>query len=147
MEALNPVLIGVTLALAGGAIGVMRVLQGRARAQFVFAQLCVMAGIYVGFALSGFEGRDFVGRADWSSLLVESTLALGFVFAGLAALGSHRPWLLGALIFAHGVTDFFHLIIDGSAAPAWYAFACVLYDALVGAAAVIMLSAQSARKS
>lgn len=143
MEGFNPVLIGVTLALAAGAIGVMRILHGQARAQFIYAQLCVMAGIYIGFALTGLDGKDFISRADWSALLVESVLALGFIFAGLAALGSHRPWLLGALIFAHGATDFFHLIIDGSVAPAWYAFACVLYDAVVGAAAVMMLSAQS----
>lgn len=143
MEGFNPILIGVTLALAAGAVGIMAILKGAARAQFVYAQLCVMAGIYVGFALMGLDDKDFISRADWSALMVEGVLALGFIFAGLAALGSHRPWLLGALIFAHGATDFFHLVIDGSLAPAWYAFACVLYDAVVGAAAVMMLSARS----
>lgn len=146
MDGFNPILIGATLALAASAVGVMAILKGAARAQFVYAQLCVMAGIYVGFALTGLDGRDFISRADWSAFMVESVLALGFIFAGLAVLGSHRPWLLGALIFAHGATDVFHLIIEGSIAPAWYAFACILYDAIVGAAAIIMLSAQGPQK-
>ncbi len=146
MEGFNPILIGVTLALAAGAIGVMSILKGPARAQFVYAQLCVMAGIYVGFALIGLDGKDFISRADWSALLIESVLALGFIVAGLTVLGSDRVWLLGALIFGHGATDFLHLVIDGAVGPAWYAFACVLYDAAVGAAAIMMLSAQSPQK-
>ncbi len=143
MEVFNPFLIGATLGLAAASIGVMRLLKNAARAQFVFAQLCAMAGIYVGFAIVGLDGKDFISRSDWTSFAVEAALMAIFVFAGLAALGSHRPWLLGALIFAHGATDFLHLLIGGSSAPAWYAFACVLYDAVVGAAAVIMLSVPS----
>ncbi len=147
MGGFDPILLGATLALAASAVGVMRVLQGPARAQFVYAQLCVMVGIYVGFSLTGLDGKDFLSRGDYSAVIVEGVLALGFIFVGLAALGSHRPWLLGALIFAHGATDFFHLVIDGSLAPAWYAFACVLYDAIIGAAAVMMLSSQAPQKS
>lgn len=146
MEAFNPILIGATLALAAGAIGVMSVLQGPARAHFVYAQLCAMAGIYVGFAIIGLEGKDFIARADWSAFAVEVVLMVVFIFAGLAALGSHRLWLLGALIFAHGATDFLHLVIGEGTAPAWYAFACTLYDAVVGAAAVLMLPAGPAPK-
>ena len=145
MEAFNPFLIGATLALAGAAIGVMYILRGPARAQFVYAQLCLMAGIYVGFAVVGIGDKDFITRADWSALLVESVIALVFVFAGLAALGSHRQWLLGGLIFAHGATDLLHLTIDGAVGPAWYAFGCVIFDAVVGAAAVILLSAPNAQ--
>ncbi len=101
MEGLNPFLAGATLALAAGAIGVMAILKGPARAQFVYAQLCVMVGIYVGFAVMGLDGKDFISRSDWSGVIVEGVFALGFIFAGLAALGSSRPWLLGALILAH----------------------------------------------
>ncbi len=142
MDVFNPFLIGAALALAAGAIGVMSVLKGPARAQFVYGQLCVMAGIYVGFAIVGLDGKEFITRADWSALAVEVVLMLAFVFAGLAALSSNRPWLLGALIFAHGATDFMHLLIGDGTAPAWYAFACILYDAPVGAAAVLMLSSK-----
>lgn len=147
MTGLNPFLIGVTLALAAGAIGVMAVLRGATRAQFVFAQLCLMVGIYVGFALISLDGKDFLARADWSALLVESVLALGFIFGGLAVLGSRRSWLLGALILAHGATDLLHLLAGSDIVPAWYAFLCILYDAAVGATAVFMLSASAPHRA
>ena len=146
MEVFNPILIGATLALAAGAIGVMSVLPARMRAEFVYAQLCIMAGIYVGFAIVGLDGKDFITRSDWSAVIVETVLMLVFIFAGLAALNSERVWLLGVLILAHGATDFLHIVIGEGTAPAWYAFGCVLYDAAVGAAAVIMLPAGAAPK-
>lgn len=147
MEPFNPILIGASLALAVAAIGVMSVLSPAARAQFAYGQLCVMVGIYVGFAIAALDGDPFVTRADLSPLLIEGTLGLIFLLVGLAILQGRRWWLLGALILAHGFTDFLHLVIDGSPGPDWYAFACILYDALVGAAAIIMLStARGARR-
>jgi len=143
MDVFDPFLIGATLALAAGAVGVMAVLQGAARRQFVYAQLCVMVGIYVGFAIAGLDGKEFLTRSDYSALIVESVAALIFIFAGLAVLGSRRVWMLGGLILAHGAVDLLHLIIDNAAGPAWYAFACILYDAIVGTAAVLLLSGKT----
>ena len=147
MSGVNPMLIAATLALAAAAVGVMAMLQAPSRARFVYAQLCAMVGIYVGFAIAGIDGKDFLTRGDWSALMIESVLALGFICLGLAALSSARAWMLGALILAHGATDFLHLLIDGSPAPAWYAFACILYDAIVGFAAVFMLSAPATERA
>lgn len=143
MEGLNTGLVIIALALAGGAIGIMAILGARARAQFVFAQLCLMSGIYVGFAIAELEAASFITRAELTPLIINSVIAIGLVFAGLAVLGSTRVWLLGVLIMAHGAFDLIHLLTTGGISPDWYAFACVLYDAIVGVAAVIMLSART----
>ncbi len=140
MEGFYPILIGASAVLALSAVGVMAILQPQARAQFVYAQLCVMVGIYVGFAIAELDGADFITRSDWSPLLIESALGLGFLFGGLAILRSARVWMLGLLVLGHGGVDLAHLLIDGAAGPDWYAFACILYDAIVGVAAVVMLS-------
>lgn len=145
MTEFTPIMIGATLLLAGGAVGVMSVLSPKARAVFVYAQLVLMAGIYVGFAIASLDAADIIRRSDWSALLLESIVALGFVFAGLAALQSSRPWLLGVLILAHGVVDLAHLVFGGALSPNWYAFVCILYDGIVGLAAIWLLSLRSAQ--
>jgi hypothetical protein len=147
MEGFHPILIGGTLALAAGAIGVMAILRPAARAQFVYGQLCVMVGIYVGFAIVGLDGKTFITRGDWSVLLIEAAVGLGFLFAGLAVLQSSRHWLLGVLVLGHGAVDLGHLMVESAAGPAWYAFACVVYDAAVGVAAIMMLPEKSPGRS
>jgi len=140
MDGLNPILVGLTVALAAGAVGVMAVLSSKSRAAFVYAQLAVMVGVYQGFALVALDAADFVRRAELSSVIIESGLALAFVFAGLAALSGPRAWMLGALILMHGGVDLAHLLFDVDLAPDWYAFACIVYDAIVGVAAIRLLS-------
>ncbi len=136
----GPILIGASVLLAAAAIGVMAMLSPVRRAAFAYAQLMVMAGIYVGFAIAGLEAADFVGRPQLSAVLVESMIALGFVFAGLGVFASNRTWLLGVLILAHGGVDLLHLLLDVGYSPDWYAFACLIYDALVGVGAIWLLS-------
>ncbi len=140
MQTITPVLIGVTILFAGAVIGATAMTAREKRGGFVYAQLVLMVGVYVGFAITRLDAATVITRGDWTALLVESVLALGFVFAGLVALRSERPWTLGALILSHGVVDLLHLSFDASHSPAWYAFICLIYDALVGAAAVWLLS-------
>lgn len=145
MTEFMPFLIGAALLLAGGAVGVMAILSPRARATFIYAQLVLMVGIYAGFALSSLDAADIIRRSDWSALLIDTMVALGFVFAGLAALQSSRPWLLGALILAHGSIDLAHLLLGSAHVPSWYAFVCILYDGIVGVAAIWLLSERTAK--
>ena len=140
MGDLNPVLIGVTLALAASTVGVMALLSPKNRPAFAYAQLLLMVGIYVGFAIIAFDAKEFPVRADWSILLVESLTALVFLVLGLAALSSSRPWILGALILAHGGVDLLHLLMNAAHSPEWYAFLCIVYDAIAGVAAIYFLS-------
>lgn len=140
-----PLMIGIAILLAGAAIGVTTILSPKARATFVYAQLVLMVGIYAGFAIASLDGADIIRRADWSALLIDALIALGFVFAGLAALQSSRPWLLGALILAHGSIDLAHLLLGSAHVPAWYAFVCILYDGIVGVAAIWLLSNKPAQ--
>lgn len=135
-----PLMIGVAVLLAGAAIGVMAILSPKSRATFIYAQLVLMVGIYAGFAIASLDGADIIRRSDWSTLLIDALIALGFVFGGLAALQSSRPWLLGALILAHGSIDLMHLLLGSAHVPGWYAFVCILYDGIVGVAAVWLLS-------
>ena len=102
MGGLNPVLIGVTLALAASSVGVMALLSPKNRPAFVYAQLMMMVGIYVGFAIIAFDAKEFPVRADWSILLVESLTAMVFLVLGLAALdfGSRPCGPLALLILA-----------------------------------------------
>ncbi len=141
MTGLNPIMIGATIALAAAAIGVTAVLSPKTRAAFVYAILVMMAGIYVGLAIAHVDGMSFVTRAGWSVLMVESFIALGLMLAGLGVLGSSRPWLLGALILLHGGIDLIHLLMKAAHSPDWYAFLCIIFDAMVGVAAIWLLSA------
>ncbi len=145
MTGLNPFLIGAGVLLAGGAIGVLAVLSPRSRPAFVYAQLILMAGIYVGFAISSLDAADHIQRSDWSALIIESFTALAFLLGGLAVLYSSRVWLLGAMILAHGGVDLIHLLIGADYSPDWYEFLCILYDAIVGVAAIWLLSESPAK--
>jgi hypothetical protein len=140
MTGLNPIFIGAVVLLAGAAIGATAMLSPRGRAGFVFGQLALIVGIYIGFALIGLDPLETASRADWSALLIESITALAFVFVGLAILNSDKPWLLGALILAHGGIDLLHLMLRADYSPDWYEFLCLIFDAMVGAAAIWLLS-------
>jgi len=140
MTGLDPILIGVTILLASGAIGVTAMLSAKTRPAFVYAQLVLMAGIYVGFAIAAIDAKDIALRADWSALVIEVLIALGFVFLGLAVMTGSRPWLLGVMMLAHGGIDLAHLLMGAALSPDWYAYLCVIYDGVVGVGAVWLLS-------
>lgn len=137
-------IVGATLLLAAAAIGATAIMSPKQRAAFVYAQLCVMVGIYVGFALTALDGADFIGRPELSVLLIEAAVALVFIFAGLGLLYTARSWLLGGLILAHGGVDLMRLLFGAAHSPDWYDFACILYDAIVGVAAIRLLSEKPA---
>ncbi len=139
MTGLDPILIGATVVLAFAAIGVTAVLSPERRPAFVYAQLVMMVGIYIGFSLAALDAAEIITRSDWSSLLFQSLIALAFLTGGLGVLATDRPWLLGALILAHGGVDLIHLTMDGGVIPHWYAYACVVFDAIAGTAYVWML--------
>ena len=140
MTGFSPILLGVTIALAGGAIAFTAILSPRNRAAFVYAQLVLMAGIYVGFAIVALDAADFVSRATLSVVLVEGLIALVFVGGGLMVLSSDRQWLLGAMILAHGGVDLLHMLMGTPHSPAPYEFLCIIYDGIVGVAAIWLLS-------
>ncbi len=133
-------LVMFAVVLAGAALGVTASLGPRGRAAWVYGQLALMTGIYVGFALTGIDPNGIVLRASLSALVVEGMTALLFLLLGLAVLQSGRPWLLGALILGHGGVDLLHLLMKAEVSPAWYAFICAIYDAIVGAGAIWLLS-------
>lgn len=144
MASLNPILLGVTALLALSSIGAASVLSAKMRPVFFYAVLVAMAAIYVGFAIIALEQADFMTRPVLSVLVVESAAFLVFLFAGMAVLDSDRPWLLGVFIMAHGGVDLVHLLMGTPHSPAWYEFLCVLYDAIVGLAAIWLLSEKPA---
>jgi len=141
MNGLSPILIGATVLLAGAAIGATAILSPKSRARAVYAQLVLMAGIYVGFAIIGLDPIGNAGRAAWSGLLIESLIAAAFILGGLGVLASARAWLLGVLILGHGGVDVLHLLFS-DIAPHWYAYLCVTFDAIAGSAYVWLLGKQ-----
>ena len=144
MMGLNPILLGVTALLIVVTIGAASVLSAKVRPAFAYGVLVMMAGIYVGFALIAFDAAEFATRPVISVLMVESLAALAFIFAGLGALTSGRPWLLGVLILVHGGFDLTHLLMDAPHSPDWYEFLCLIYDAVVGFAMIWLLSEKTA---
>ncbi|GJL95398.1 MAG: hypothetical protein DHS20C05_18030 [Hyphococcus sp.] len=144
MTDFNFLYLGLTLGLAAAAIGVTLALPQNMRSTAFYAQLVLMVGIYIGFALAGLDEAAFVTRASVSGVLVESLSALFFMFAGLMVL-TQRPWALGVLILAHGGVDLLHMLVGSSHSPDWYEFLCLIYDAIVGVAAIWMLSADTAK--
>ncbi|NNE39399.1 MAG: hypothetical protein HKN14_00610 [Marinicaulis sp.] len=143
MDGANPILIGVTVLLAAASIGAIMALPPRARPALVFAQLVLMTGIYIGFAVIGLEPINTATRPEWSAVLIESLIAIAFIGAGLNFLHGERAWVLGALILGHGGADLMHLLMDVAHSPDWYEFLCTLFDAIVGFAAIWLLSQKS----
>ena len=144
MTGLNPILLGVTALLALASIGAANDLSAKMRPVFFYGVLVAMAAIYVGFAVVALDQADFMTRPVLSVLIVESAAFLVFLFAGMAVLDSDRPWLLGVFIMVHGGIDLIHLLMGTPHSPAWYEFLCVLYDAVVGLAAIWLLSEKPA---
>ena len=147
MDGVNPILIGVTVLLSAAAIGATMALSPRARPALIFALLVLMTGIYIGFAIIGLEPIDTATRPEWSAVLIESLIAMAFVGAGLNFLHGERAWVLGALILGHGGVDLMHLLMDVAHSPDWYEFVCVVFDAIVGFAAIWLLSQKSSEIS
>jgi len=144
MTGLNPILIGATVLLAGCSLGVLAMLSQKNRAAFILAQLALMTGIYVGFAIVHLDSAEYIERSQLTALLLESIVSLGFVFAGLALLNTVRVWMLGVLILLHGGVDLLHLVLHSPYSPEWYAFACIIYDAFIGVAAIALLTEKTA---
>lgn len=144
MTGLNPILFAVTALLAVSSIGAANVLSQKMRPVFFYAVLVAMAAIYVGFAVIALDQADFMTRPVLSVLIVESAVFMVFMFAGMAVLDSDRPWLLGVFIMVHGGVDLIHLLMGTPHSPAWYEFLCVVYDAVVGLAAIWLLSEKPA---
>ncbi|GJL90793.1 hypothetical protein [Hyphococcus sp.] len=138
-----PILILATILLAGAALGVTAAMPAKERASFVYAQLVLMAGIYVGFAIIGLEPVETANKAKWSALLIEGVAAIVFMLAGHSVLSSNRAWLLGALILVHGAVDLAHLLTSRTYSPDWYEFSCAIYDAIVGVGAIWLLTPNS----
>jgi hypothetical protein len=147
MNGINLILIGAAVLLAGGAIGVLAVLSPKARPAFVYAQLVLIVGIYVGFAISNLDAAGDIQGSGWSILIIESFTALAFLMGGLAVVHSSRAWLLGVMLLAHGGVDLVHLLIGADYSPDWYEFLCIVYDAIVGVAAIWLLSEPSAKNT
>ena len=140
MTGTHLIIAGIAVLLAVGAVGLTAKLSAQARAAFVYAQLALITGVYVGFAVVALDKAAFIGRSELSLMMIEGVLALTIIFAGLVALMSSKPWLLGVLILFHGAVDVAHLVMGTGHVPAQYAFACVIYDAIVGGAAIYLLS-------
>ena len=140
MENLGILPVITVILLAGAAIGATATLPARARPAAFYAQLIMMVGIYVGFAIIRLDEAAIISRGDWTALLLESMSALVLAVIGLSVMSGRRVWLLGALILIHGGVDLLHLIADARHSPGWYAFLCLIYDALVGVAAIWLLS-------
>ncbi len=138
-----PILILATILLAGAALGVTAAMPAKERASFVYAQLVLMAGIYVGYAIIGLEPVESANKAEWSALLIEGVAAIVFMFAGHSALASSRQWLLGVLIMVHGGVDLAHMLTARSYSPDGYEFACAIYDAIAGFGAIWLLTPKS----
>ncbi|MEM8771128.1 MAG: hypothetical protein AAGD92_05695 [Pseudomonadota bacterium] len=138
MEAISPLAIFGAIALALGSLIVMAFLKGRTREAFVLSQLGVMVGIYIGFALGGVSSPEKIDAQSAHFLLIENFAMLGFLFAGLFAF-ARAPRFLGVIILLHGGFDAGHLFLEQSPAPSWYAVSCIIYDVIIGVAAILML--------
>ncbi|MEP0390610.1 hypothetical protein, partial [Erythrobacter sp.] len=87
------------------------------------ALLCMIAGVYFGFAT--LDGR-------WSAIFLEGGVACLFVgFATWALLTN--PWLLPFGYLAHAIWDLLHHSpLFKVTIPTWYIPACVVVDVAVG---------------
>ena len=140
MTGTHLIIVGLTVLLAAGSVSLAAQLSLKARAAYIYAQLVFMVAIYVGFAVAELDDAAFIGRDEVSLLVIEAVISTVFLLGGLAVLMSSKLWLLGALILGHGGIDLAHLLIGTSHVPPLYAFLCIVYDAIVGVAAIFLLS-------
>lgn len=138
MLGISPLLLAATVVAALAAVGAASALSPARRPLFVYGLLTLVTGVYLGFAVVEIDGADLVRRAHISALIIEVLIAAVFLTLGLALAASERPWLLGAAFLAHGAVDVAHLIFGGPA-PDWYAFLCVLFDAVAGVGFIWLL--------
>lgn len=85
--------------------------------------LCLIAGVYIGFAVM--DGR-------MKRIMVEAAVACLFMaFAAWSLLSA--PWLIPLGYLAHAGWDFLHHTpLFEVAMPKWYVPACVVVDVIVG---------------
>ena len=129
-------LAAIPVGLAATALIVTANLPGPLRGVWVYAQLALMTGIYLGFAIAAIDPQALIMKPSLTVLALESLAALAFLVLGLAALQSRRLWLLGALVLAHGGVDLLHLVLETGYSLAWYAYQCAIYDAVLGAGVI-----------
>lgn len=117
----------VAVQILGGALGgcltlaLTRLLSEGRRLAFLALLLGIAAGAYFGAAFS-----------DNRNIPVQTAAALAFALAG--TWGVWAPRLLGLAWALHGLWD----VVCGTTSlkvplPAWYAYACMGYDLVVGA--------------
>ncbi len=112
----HPAMAGATLSLLS--LPVHLLLTDAVSIQFAAIILCLVAGIYAGFALQ--DGRARI-------LAMEGLAALAFLAFALAGL-VWSPWFIPAAYGLHGVWDLLHHRQISTRMPSWYPPMCAVYD-------------------
>ena len=129
MERQVTFLTHVLLGGIGGAVNAAMLgkLRGRDRGAPLAILLGVAAGIYVGYGLQ--DGRP-------SQAVLQ--LVGAFPFVVVATRWPQAVGLLGVAWLTHGLWDGLHeLRVVNTSVPSWYAGACLGWDIVLGAAAVL----------
>jgi hypothetical protein len=102
---------------------------GRSRA-FYPTMLIVVGSYYVLFATMGAPTRV---------LWIEIAFAAFFSLVAVAGF-KRNLWLVAAMLFGHGVFDFFHhSIVANPGVPHWWPGFCLTFDAVAGAWLALLL--------
>ncbi len=129
-------LIGAILALSVAGFAVVSGFE-RSRA-FYPTVLIVVGSYYVLFAVMGASMR-----------VLCTEIAFAGVISLLAAIGFRKNlWLVAAMLFGHGVFDFFHhSIVTNHGVPSWWPGFCLTYDVVAGLWMAVRLKMRPARLS
>jgi hypothetical protein len=93
--------------------------------------LCVIAAIYIGFAVA--DGRPRI-------IAVESTVAFAFVVIAAAAV-TGTPWLLVIGLAGHGLKDLWQHRTQFVANTRWWPPFCMVVDFVVAAIIIVEIAA------
>lgn len=116
--------------LIGGTVAAAAPLAPATRTVAVGMLVAAIAAIYVGFALRSDDQR-----------FVAIEIAVAAVVAVLALVGVQRPWILVALLLAHGIWDLAHTPHHiTTTVPTGYPTVCAAYDIALAAAAATGLT-------
>lgn len=127
-------LIGLTLALAVGALGTVAGLD-RDRA-FYPTITAVVASYYVLFAVMGGSSH---------ALLVEAAVATGFLAVAIAGFRISL-WVVVAALASHGIFDLLHgQVIANPGVPVWWPAFCLAFDGVASAYLASLLVRQAGR--
>ncbi|MGH2809197.1 MAG: hypothetical protein ACRDKT_18175 [Actinomycetota bacterium] len=119
-------------AVLGGALLVLPALLSDADAFSFFAVFMgVVAGVYLGFALT--DGRMSVFQVENVGILIFGAL-------GVLALATGNAWFLVAGYLGHGAWDALHPHAVDTRMPWWYVPACIGFDFAFGIYVVIRLA-------